>query len=408
MKIILNAQGTQGDIRPLLALGLTLQKAGHEIRLCAPVNFSRWVSQYGLTFSPVGDDTQKFLENTKKQIKHPLNIAKAMALSIQSQLASQFENLVKLAKGVDLFIGGGLDYAGRSVAEYAGIPYRFVCHTPQFFRSGYHAPLSMAVQKMPPWLNRFCWWGNELVGEQILGLRKACNENRSRLGLNKIQHLADYMTENAIIAAHPSLAPMPPDIRANYFQTGYWHLEEEQELGDELIRFIEAGAPPVFIGFGSSPDPRPEKTAEILQELIDSRRYRFIISKGWAKLGIKDIDQRTFLVDYVPHDKLFVKMAAIVHHGGSGTTHTAALNGAPQVIIPHVFDQYYWGERVARLKIGPQPLIRERLSSRKLLDAIDDAVTSQEIQENVLKIQEIVSRRNGLKEAQVYIEAISN
>jgi vancomycin aglycone glucosyltransferase len=313
MKIILNAQGTQGDVRPILALGLTLHRAGHEIQFCAPINFTQLVSRHGLTFNPVGDDTQKFLEQTKKQIGNPLKIAKELVLSIQVQLGGQFRQLIKLVEGADLFVGGGLDYAGRSVAEYAGIPYRFVCHAPQFFKSEYHTPLSVAAQKLPNWMNRFCWWGNEVVGEQILGLGRICNANRVQLGLGKVQHINDYMMENSIIAAHPILAPMPPDIRANYFQTGYWYLDEEQELGDELIRFIEADSPPVYIGFGSSPDSYPAKTAIILQELIESRRYRLVISKGWAKLGIKAIDRYTFLIDDVPHNKLFKRMASVVH-----------------------------------------------------------------------------------------------
>lgn len=408
MKIILNAQGTQGDVRPMLALGLTLHRAGHEIQFCAPINFTQLVSRHGLTFNPVGDDTQKFLNQTKKQIGHSINIAKELALSIQVQLTDQFKQLIKLVEGTDLFVGGGLDYAGRSVAEYAGIPYRLVCHAPQFFKSGYHAPLSVNTQKMPYWMNRFCWWGNEIIGEQILGLGRICNANRVQLGLGKVQHMNDYMMENSIISAHPILAPMPPDIRAKYFQTGYWYLDEEQELEDEFVRFIEADSLPVYIGFGSSPDSYPAKTAMVLQELIESRRYRLVISKGWAKLGVKAIDQNTFLIDDVPHDKLFKRMATVVHHGGSGTTHAAASAGVSQVIIPHVFDQYYWGERVSCLKIGPRPIARSRLSSQSLLRAIDEGVRSQEIRDNVFKVQQAVLCKNGLKEALDYLETVTN
>ena len=101
-------------------------------------------------------------------------------------------------------------------------------------------------------------------------------------------------------------------------------------------------------------------------------------------------------------------MASVVHHGGSGTTHTAARAGVSQVIIPHAFDQYYWGERVSCLKIGPHPIPRNRLSSRDLLKAIDEGVTSQEIQDNVLKVQEAILCKNGLKEALDYLETITN
>jgi UDP:flavonoid glycosyltransferase YjiC (YdhE family) len=407
MKIILNAQGTQGDVRPILALGLTLRSSGHEIEFCAPVNFKTWVSQYGFIFHPVGGDTQKFLEQTKDQMDHPLKSAKALARTLHEDLSAQFASLIKAVSGADLIVGSGLDFVGHSIAEHIGIPYRFVCHTPVFFKSRCHPPMSIPFQKLPGWMNRFCWWGNEVTGEKILGLRNIYNANRKQLGLKKVKHMTDYMMENTIVAADRVLAPIPSDIHVNYIQTGYWHLKEEQELDDELNRFIQTGPPPVYIGFGSMTDPSPAKTAMIFQELINSQRFRLIISKGWAKLGVKSVDQNTFLVDYVPHAKLFPKMAAIVHHGGAGTTHTAARAGVPQVIIPHAFDQYYWGERIFNLKIGPTPLVRARLTGRNLIKAIEEAVTNPDFQRNTYEIMNTIRQQDGLHEVLNYFETIT-
>jgi UDP:flavonoid glycosyltransferase YjiC (YdhE family) len=208
-----------------------------------------------------------------------------------------------------------------------------------------------------------------------------------------------HLSEGAIISANRELAPVPRDVKVEYRQTGYWHLNEKEEIDADLKRFIDAGPPPIYIGFGSMTDPSPGRTAAILQDLIDAGHYRLIVSKGWADLGVHGGNGNVRLVEYVPHAKLFPRMAAIVHHGGAGTIHTAAIAGVPQVVVPHVLDQYYWGSRIGTLGIGPYPISRRRLTSRNLLGAINTAVGDTTIRERACKMGERLRKVDGLRDA---------
>jgi UDP:flavonoid glycosyltransferase YjiC (YdhE family) len=406
MKIVLNAQGSQGDVRPVLALGLALRKSGHEILFCAPVNFGPLASQYGFNFQAVGGDFKEFMDQNKELAGHPVKLIKAFAKGLQDQLSAQIQSLIEAVKGADLLVGAGIDFVGKSVAEYTKIPYRYICYVPLAFKSRNHPPNTIPYRKLPGWMNLFFGWINEVVWQNIMGLKAANDINRRRLDLGEVKHIMDYMMEKTIISASSVLAPMPSDIRVDYIQTGYWYLDDETPLDDELNRFIEAGPPPVYFGFGSMEDPDPDGTAKILQELKCSGRVRLIVSKGWAKLGIGDQSQNIFLIDYAPHAKLFPKMAAVIHHGGAGTTHMAARAGVPQIIVPHILDQYYWGERVFALKLGPKPIPRRRLSSLKLLAAIDEAINNPVLKKNVAEMGRTLQQEDGLQEALNYFNSI--
>ncbi len=397
MKICLNPQGTLGDIRPLLTLGIELKKAGHDIVVCSSPNFEKLFKSYGLEFCQVGSDYQKILKDT---LGKPL---KVLFDALQKDLIKQFDDLIDtVAKSdAELIIAAGVNSAAGSIAEYMNIPYRHVWYAPNIFRSNYHSPGFIPMQNLPKWMNRSIWWAYDRMVKNVF--LNVLNGYRNKLGLNNIDNIVDFAGKDVIICADPIFAPIPPDVKQEYFQTGFWHLEENDELDSELEQFIEAGSPPIYIGFGSMTDPEPEKTRKMLQGVIDSKRFRFVISKGGAELSVDKANENVFFVNYAPHSKLFPRMAAVVHHGGAGTFFTAARSGVPQIIVPHLADNFYWCGKIAALKIGPKAINKFSLTSDKLLAAINEAVINSEFINNAKRIGKDLRKENGLQDAVDYI-----
>jgi UDP:flavonoid glycosyltransferase YjiC (YdhE family) len=136
-----------------------------------------------------------------------------------------------------------------------------------------------------------------------------------------------------------------------------------------------------------------------LAEAVALLGVRAIISKGWAGLGEDVCVKNIKMIGHVPHASLFPKMAAVIHHGGAGTVYAAARAGVPQVIVPHILDQYFWGNRIYKLRLGPRPSYRSRLTLRSLVSAIERCISSPGFKEEAQSLAMKLRARNGLEEA---------
>ena len=157
-------------------------------------------------------------------------------------------------------------------------------------------------------------------------------------------------TDRPWLAADPILGPWPGSPDYDVVQTGAWILPDDRPLPADLVAFLDAGTPPVYVGFSSV--RAPEDVARVAIEAIRGQGRRVVVSRGWADLALIDDGDDCFAVGEVNHQALFKRVAAVVHHGGAGTTTTAARAGAPQVVVPQIADQPYWAGRVADLGIG--------------------------------------------------------
>ncbi len=187
---------------------------------------------------------------------------------------------------------------------------------------------------------------NELYGE-------AENRHRAAIGLPPVDNVRDYVfTDRALLAADPVLGPWQHMTELDLVQTGAWILPDERPLPDDLETFLDAGEPPVYVGFGSMAMHTSTDLARVAVEAVRAQGHRVLLARGWA--GLAPIDDRDdcFAVGEVNHQALFARVAAVVHHGGAGTTTTAARAGAPQVVVPQIADQPHWAARVAELGIG--------------------------------------------------------
>ncbi len=241
--------------------------------------------------------------------------------------------------------------SARSVAEKLGIRSVHVSYCPIFLPSPHHPPHPLPGRPIPP----------DVTDKQVLNdldvenynalYGPALNTHRVSIGLPPVDNVrAHILGDHPWLAADPTLAPWQEPADLDVVQTGAWILPDERALPAELVVFLDAGPPPVYVGFGSM--RAPKDVAPVAIEAIRAHGRRALVARGWADLGLIDDRDDCFAVGEVNQQALFGRVAAVVHHGGAGTTTTAARAGTPQVVIPQMADQPYWASRVADLGIG--------------------------------------------------------
>ncbi|MFC9254130.1 glycosyltransferase [Amycolatopsis thailandensis] len=347
MRVLLSTTGSRGDVEPLVALAVRLRELGAEVRMAAPPESGERLAEFGVPLVPIGESAR-----AKTNTKTPPSPKDGARFSADA-IATQFEQVPAAAEGCDAVVATGMLAAAvavRSVAEKAGIPYFYAFHCPIFLPSPYYAPPPpLGEPPAPPGTDiRSLWARNSQSAFRRFGA--ALNGGRAAIGLPPVEDIFDYgYTGHPLLAADPTLAPLQPtDLEA--VQTGGWVLPDERPLSPELEEFLAAGEPPVYVGFGSL--RAPEDVAKVSVEAVRAQGRRMILSRGWADLTLIDDEADCFAVGEVNHQALFRRVAAVVHHGGVGTTTAAARAGAPQVVVPQIADQPYFAGRVAELGVG--------------------------------------------------------
>lgn len=360
MKLVLATFGSRGDVQPFVVLGRALVRAGHDVVLCAPDDFAGMAQ--GLELCPLAHDFETQLRQTGGRIERMLGF-------MREAIVRQLEVLPEVVKGAQVLVAASAVAAGPSVAEALGVPYHYVCFCPRVQPSRYHPTPAVRNSRLPRWLNRLSWWVNERVWSH-LG-RKPLDAWRARAGLGPSGELfGQVVTEQPLLAADPLLTPLPPDLVAGTRQVGAFFPEEVESLPAEVEDFLAAGEPPVYIGFGSMVDTRPARTTREVLAGVQAAGVRALVSRGWAGLGAQSLPSGVLAIGPVSHGALFPRLRAVVHHGGAGTTHAAVRAGIPQVVVPHILDQFYWAEQMHRLGVAPVPFARARLDGRRLAEAL--------------------------------------
>jgi UDP:flavonoid glycosyltransferase YjiC (YdhE family) len=380
MKIVLSTFGSRGDVQPMLALSLALQSKGHEVLLAAPPEKAAWAEELGCPFHPLGSSVTAFTD--KMQNAHSLPTAIRFLSFLRKEIPTQFDVLPKIIAGADLVIGSSLVFALASVAEAMGITYRYIAFSPQLLPSGHHPFPAFKHQRFPKWYNRITWRTAQLLDQ--FNFTRLINHSRQQLGLKPIRDAwRNIMGRHVLVAADKIISEVPPDvIEPNFTQTGYMHLRQPDQNFPELEKFLKAKPPPVYAGFGSMPKNVQIRSISMITSAIRSCGLRAVIGRFWdAPAELSHSDDIVFIRKY-PHLKLFPHMAAVIHHGGAGTTASSAISGVPQVIVPHVLDQYYWGHRVYKAGLGPRPIWYSKLTGKKLKAAIQKCLSNERIRQN--------------------------
>ncbi|WP_189872410.1 glycosyltransferase [Streptomyces bluensis] len=350
MRVVLSTWGSRGDVEPVVALAVRLRELGAEVRVCAPPDqeFVALLARVGLPLVPLGPTVRSVVAGEK-----PPSAEAAFRLAPEL-VAARFDTLTAAAEGCDALLATGLMPAGaRSVAEKLGIPYVLACfHTLGLPSSRFPPPMRPGGPSPREETDLKVLWEQDAQRVNKL-YREAENRHRAAIGLPPVDNVRDYVfTDRPWLAADPNLVPWRDMTDLDLVQTGAWILPDERPLPDELETFLEAGAPPVYVGFGSMAMRTATDPARVAIEAIRAHGRRVLLARGWADLAPIDDRDDCFLVGEVNQQALFGRVAAVVHHGGAGTTTTAALAGAPQLVVPQIADQPYWAARVAELGIG--------------------------------------------------------
>ena len=378
MRIALAVEGTRGDVYPMFSLGNAFQAAGHEVVFCGPRNFATFAATNNFEYREVGSDTREFLGRVATAISsRGLGANRAQFEYFKDSMHKQFTRLPDATEDADLILGAGVQFAGGSVAELHGIPYRYVMFCPVMLPSQEHSPPFIPSQALPPWANKIAW--RMLLGPFDALTRFGLNRARKKyLGLGKIRHgYSHILSEHPILATDPMLAPVPTECSMPVEQLGCIHDHDIEPLPEKLEDFLAQGSPPVYVGFGSMTDATPVATTRLILQAIERVGCRAIVSEGWAGLGEGALPANVIRTGPVSHASLFPRCAAVVHHGGAGTTTRVAQAGVPQVIVPHLLDQYWWGKRIMNLGLAPAPLPRARLTANRLSELIASVLDNE-------------------------------
>jgi len=355
MRVLLSTIGSRGDVQPLVALAVQVMTLGHDVHLCVPPDFREWIEGLGMTVTPIGPELRTLTASRPATNMAPPSLEQRRQLA-EASVRTQFETVAAAARGCDVIVAAtALQIAARSVAETMGIPYVFTAYCPAVLPSPHHAPPPMPPMPgqpapQPEVLDNRALWARD--GERFNALfGPVLNAQRASLGLAPVDDVRSHVFgEQPWLAADPTLAPWPDPTDGSVIQTGAWILRDERPLARELETFLDAGEPPVFFGFGSI-----RATQDLSKVMIESARAlgrRAIVLRGWADLALIDDAPDCLAIGEVNQQALFARVAAVVHHGGAGTTTAAALVGAPQVVIPQMYDQHYWARRVQELGVG--------------------------------------------------------
>jgi len=409
MKITMFAAGSQGDIQPCLSLCKGLQNAGYSLTLAAPEDFAGFAQKHQVNFSPLRGDVQKIMASeTAREFmetagSNPFKSMRAMRTLIAPVVMRMVTDAYDSCRDADALICLGVfSPFGYSIAEKLNIPLMNIEPTPLLPTRAFPAP-SWPIQKNLGGLPNF------LSGLAMLLViwqwyRPFVHDFRQQLGLppSKSGYFYRALRSTPLLAAYsPQIIPRPVDWPSSVHVTGYYFLDSspDWEPSPELESFLDAGDPPVYIGFGSMSTRNPEKLAKLILEAIANSGQRAVLLTGWGGLQTEELPEDVFVLDYAPHGWLFPRMSAVVHHGGAGTSAEGVRAGVPSVILPFAFDQSFWGARIKSLGVGPDPIPQKKLTVDRLSRAIRLAATDPALRQRASSIGAAVRSEQGVGKA---------
>lgn len=384
MKIAMIAFGSTGDVRPYSILGKELQRRGHKITVFATSEFQSMMEKAGLQFHALPGDAKELMAKLMRPDVKGLGFVNEFAKSIKTILDPFLEDLIKGTEDAECIIATFFVHVFSSVAEYHNIPY-IQTHYYLMDRNS-SAPIAAAPLQR---LNSKLWSKTTYdIGYLAMNLleKHYLDDWRKEHGLPplKVQKGPGYElnghTVPVLYAMSPITMPRPSGWPENIHMTGYWLNDDTATDFDppaELQAFLDAGEPPIYVGFGSMASGDMTELFNLVLEGIRLSGVRAILSKGWGDAKINIQNPNVYMADFVPHDWLFSRVKAVIHHGGAGTLAAGICAGLPTLVIPFGGDQPFWANRVRQMGIGPKPIPRNRLTAKKLAKGIEELVSQK-------------------------------
>ncbi len=407
MRIVILTIGTRGDVQPFVALARGLKAAGHDPLVVAPEVFEPLMNEYGVSFAPFPGDPSAFIQQLVDRGGSQLRMIREMMAFAMPIARDVLHRALEVSHGADVILASFLlTIGGHQVAHERSIPFISAQLFPTFTpTSAFPMPGMPAgggfTNRMTHHISTGMFWNSSRIAYQFL--KRQAPEFPRRL-INPFGR-----TLKTIYGFSPHVLPPPADWDARTRVTGYWFLPPPLDWTPppELTAFIDAGVPPVYIGFGSMITEQAQNLSRIVIDALKRHKRRAVLLGGWGKFGGENLPDHIFRIDSAPHEWLFERVAAVVHHGGAGTTGASLRAGKPMLIIPFTADQPFWGDRVAKLGAGPAAIPYKRLTSEALSDAIEQMLTDPTMQERAAAVGTAIKTEDGIGNAIRAIEAFA-
>jgi sterol 3beta-glucosyltransferase len=405
MRITLLTIGAQGDTAPFVALAVRLMQDGHSVTLAARPDFAGLAAQYHVDFAPLGHPYRPFITGAAEaSALGSGHLLRQLRYGVQrrSYFSGQLSrDALRAAEGAEAIIYKYSWIAGYTIAEKLGIPCTAAMLFPLTPTRAFPSFLLGNGKDRGRLLNRLTW---DLTGQVVWQLlRHDDTRLRRQLGLRPLPARGPLRRQQAegmpvYYAYSPAVLPRPADWPQRMHVTGYWHLDPPPgwQPPAGLLHFLQAGPPPVSIGFGSMASRDPQAALTLVLRALELSGQRGVLLSGWAGLGNdRNLPPHVFHAESIPHSWLFPRTAAVVHHGGAGTTGAGLRSGIPSVLVPLAADQPSWARVVRALGAGPAPIPFGSLTAQRLADAIGQAVSSETIRQRAAEVGRQLQAEDG-------------
>jgi sterol 3beta-glucosyltransferase len=405
MNILILTVGTRGDVQPYVALGRGLQAAGHGVVVVTLAQFGDYVTSHGLEFAAL---PAEFLEILQTGAGKAAVAGKGNALKLMKMVRPMQRRLLDAAwdaarsRPVDAVVYHPKGLGGYSLAEKLGAAAVLALPAPLYSPTRAFPSLLLPATDLGGALNhashRLTIWLAGVVTRGVV--------NRWRQEVLELPPVTDELTLRGqpvlrLYPYSPAVLPTPADWDASSVATGYWFLPRDATWQPDpaLVEFLAGGPPPVYVGFGSMPSEDAAAKTQVVLDALAQAGQRGVVATGWGGLTLANAPRDIYVLEAAPHDWLFPQMAAVVHHGGAGTTAAGLAAGAPTIICPFFGDQPFWGRRVAALGVGPAPIPQRKLTAERLAAALRTVAGDAAMRTRAQTLGEAIRSEDGVGRA---------
>ncbi|GAA2808276.1 glycosyltransferase [Saccharopolyspora taberi] len=406
MRIVIHSFGTRGDLAPFTGLGARLQQAGHEVAVGVHESFAPMVRAAGLEHRPLAGDVRALLAgDTGRELERGgagvrwMTRTMSKAGSYNETMNQLGESIAEASRDADLLLlHRGTLFHGYVVAKAMGIRSMLTDLFPSSLAvTGEFPPVMFGARSFGRWGNRALATGFPRLVSPLLGFAKDFQRRMGvpAVGLSGTYREIDRSRWPILHGFSPLIVPRPADWRPGIDVVGYWWPRPDPawQPPAELVDFLESGPPPVYFGFGSMAQNNRERLSEVVTEVVRRTKVRAVVQAGWSGLSAAGDD--VLAIGDAPHEWLFPRMAAVVHHGGAGTTGAGLRAGVPAVAVTVLGDQPFWGERMTRAGVSPGWTTLNSLTAERLAELVGAAVTDPAHQRRARELAEGIATEDG-------------